>query len=180
VLLSIRSLLAISCLTLGQCAVAATVETPHCMAAPGSTAAALARLESETRANDDLYHRLTARQGEPLRCSGSAARQQAEGASWLEFVWADQTRFKQSWMQPETFIAEYTNPRGLAHADEAIAAFHDDANRIGMHVDWKAPHETRENNTRVVEYRDPDLNGFVRLTYDEQQRLLAIWLSLAL
>jgi len=181
---SIRGWLAIACLVLGPFATfpahAAMDKAPLCEPAPGSSPLQLAKLEKDLRAHDGLLRALTARQGEPIRCTGSVTEPADDDARWLEFVWADQSRLKYAWLQPETFIVEYINPHGLAHADDVEAIFRRDANESGLAIDWKTPHETRQSNARVVEYRDPDLNGFMRLRYDRQRRLVAVWLSLAL
>jgi hypothetical protein len=181
---SIRTWLAIACLALGPFATlpanAAMDKAPLCETAPGSSPFQLAKLEKELRANNGLLRALTARQGEPVRCTGSVTEPADDNARWLEFVWADQSRLKYAWLKPETFIVEYVNPHGLAHADEVEAVFHHAANESGMVIDWKTPHETHERNTHVVEYRDPNLNGFMRLRYDRQRQLVAVWLSLAL
>ncbi|TQK06905.1 hypothetical protein [Herbaspirillum sp. SJZ107] len=181
---SIRGWLAIACLLLGPFATfpanAAMDKAPRCTPAPGSSPLQLAKLERDIRANDGLLRALTARQGDPVRCTGSVTGPAGDNARWLEFAWADQSRLKYAWLQPETLIVEYINPHGLAHADDVEAVFRDNANESGMAIDWKTPHETRESNARVVEYRDPVLNGFMRLRYDRQRRLVAVWLSLAL
>lgn len=181
---SIRGWLAIACLVLGPFttfpANAAMDKAQRCDPAPGSSPLQLAKLESDLRANDGLLRALTARQGQPVRCSGSVTELADESARWLEFVWADQSRLKYAWLQPETFIVEYTNPHGLAHADDVEAIFRHAAHQSGMAIDWKTPHETHEHNAHVVEYRDPHLNGFMRLRYDRQRQLVAVWLSLAL
>ena len=181
---SIRSRLALACLVLGPFATfpahAAMDKAPLCKPAPGTSPLQLAKLENDLRANDGLLRALTARQGEPVRCTGSVTEPADDNARRLEFAWADQSRLKYVWLQPETFIVEYINPHGLAHADDVEAVFRHDADESGLAIDWKTPYETRESNARVVEYRDPALNGFMRLRYDGQQRLIAVWLSLAL
>ncbi len=181
---SIRGWLAIACLVLGPFASfparAAMDKAPLCKPAPGSSPLQLAKLEKDLRANDGLLRALTARQGEPVNCTGSVTEPANDNARRLEFVWADQSRLKYAWLQPETFIVEYINRHGLAHADDVESIFRHDADESGMAIDWKTPHETRESNARVVEYRDPALNGFMRLRYDVQRRLVEVWLSLAL
>jgi hypothetical protein len=181
---STRGWLAIACLVLAPLATfpanAAMDKAPLCEPAPGSSPFQLAKLEKDLRANNGLLRALTARQGEPARCTGSVTEPAGDNARQLEFVWTDQSRLKYVWLQPETFVVEYINPHGLAHADDIESIFRHDANDSGMAIDWKTPYETYEHDARVVEYRDPALNGFMRLNYDRQRRLVAVWLSLAL
>ena len=84
-------------------------------------------------------------------------------------------------MLPEIFVVRYSRLKGVKRADEAIAALRDYAQQRGLRVDWSSPYPEKEGGKRIVEYRDPDpgVNGIVRLSYDQRNRLVAVSLSSA-
>jgi hypothetical protein len=157
----------------------------RCIPEKGTSGVELAKLANATRTDDRFYRQLVTWHGQPSACKGSVGKGEDEGESRLELTWPDGSTFEQSSMLPETSIVRYSNADGLARADEIIAAVRDYAARWGLHIDWTSPHQQEEAEvagTRVTEYLEPDagVNGIARLTYDRQQRLVAVSLSMAL
>lgn len=153
----------------------------RCTTAQGSPKVELLKRLDDTRKSDGFYRQLVKWKGPPSACKGSVGTGPAEGESRLEFSWPDGSTFERSFMLPEIFVVRYSRSKGLAHADEVIATLREYAGQHGLHVDWASPHPENEGGIRIIEYRDPDpgVNGIVRFVYDQQDRLVAVSLSLA-
>lgn len=117
-----------------------------------------------------------------LGMQGKVGKGPAQGESRLEFSWPDGSTFEHAFMLPETFVVRYSRPTGLARADELTATLRDYAQLSGLRVDWASPYAESEGGKRIIEYRDtdPGVNGIVRFTYEGQDRLVAVSLSIAL
>jgi YD repeat-containing protein len=153
----------------------------RCAPAQGTSEVELLKLLDDTRTGDGFYRQLVGWKGSPSACKGSVGKGPSEGESRLELSWPDGSTFGQSFMLPEIFVVRYSSPKGLARTDEIIATFREYAGGRGLRVDWASPYTENKGDTRVIEYRDPDpgVNGIVRFTYDQQDRLVAVSLSLA-
>ncbi|WP_020653948.1 hypothetical protein [Massilia niastensis] len=152
-------------------------EPLRCSPAPGSSGAGLARAADATRAHDRFYQQLVAWKGKPSGCRGKVG---SEEAGRLEFTWPDQSTFETSWMPPETSVVRYSRAQGLDREKEVVARFREYAERQGLRMNWEIPTPMHDGDARILEYRDPEVNGSLRFTYDRQQRLIAVSLSLAL
>jgi hypothetical protein len=178
------AILLISCLPLlpfiTPPAFAATASPLRCVPEKGTSKDALARLAIDTRLNDSFYNRLVGQQGQPSSCKGSIGKGESAGETKLILAWPDGSTFEQSALLPETSIVRYSNARGFAHAADLTAAFRNYAARYGLRIDWTSARHENRPGAQITEYRDPRTNGFVRFTYDRQQRLVAAELSIAL
>ena len=152
----------------------------RCTPEKGTSSADLLRLADAVRVDDSFYQQLVTWKGQPSACKGSVGKGEAQGESRLELSWPDGATLELASMLPETSVVRYSNRHGLAHADEIIAALRDYAARWGLHVDWTAPRQELEAGTRTTVFQDPGVNAFARLSYDRQQRLVAVSLSTAL
>ena len=163
-------------------AFAANQAPPRCVPEQGTASAELAALAGATRTDDSFYRQLVKWQGPPSACKGSVGKGEAQGESSLTFTWPDGSTFEQSSLLPETSVVRYSNVHGLARADEITAAFRDYAARQGLHIDWTSPHQETESGERVSRFDDPapGVNGIARFSYDRQQRLIGVSLSIAL
>jgi hypothetical protein len=61
-----------------------------------------------------------------------------------------------------------------------LRILHNKTNASSGHTSKR--HIEKKGSYQVLEYADPEqgVNGFVRFTYDERQRLVGVWVSMAL
>lgn len=135
----------------------------------------------DIRGNDEFYKKLVEWKGNPNRCRGRVSGNPIYQGYWIEFFWADGSKFESSFSQPEISVIQYTRAGGIERPDDVIATARSRAAQFGLHIDWTAPEPMKEDDRDVVEYMDPNqgLNGIARFTYDRQHRLVGVSISLA-
>lgn len=154
----------------------------RCAAPVGSPAGALVTVVNQVRARDTFYQYLRLAKGLPVECRGIVLSDPEKDRGWVAFRWPDDSQFKWEFGPPEFFRATYSRKDGINQELEATAAFRRYAEQRGLKIDWAKSTTETSSSGRIVEYsdEDPGHNSFVRLSYDQAERLIALTLSMSL
>lgn len=120
--------------------------------------------------------------GPPTRCEGERT-DEFDGAVYgvLRLGFAAGVTLEAETMPIETSVTTLRAPDGFPDEAAARTALREDAERVGLRIDWTSPEITTAGGERTERYRDPDpgLNAAASLVW-AGDRLVEIGVSMAL